>query len=186
MDQYKIGKFIAEQRKCKKITQAELAEKLGVTDKSIGNWENGRNLPDPSLFKPLSDELGITITDLISGEKIDKGNYQEKLEENMIKTIEHTNKRISRMKNKIGIILIVLGILIPIISLSGFASVSIFNGIFSVLGIIIAIAGICELTRNLNCFKRLLIIILFLIIYFCVLFTIDALGIINLDFSFYI
>ena len=57
MNQEKIGKFIAECRKNKKMTQSELAEKLGVTDKSIGNWENGRNMPDLSLFKPLCAEL---------------------------------------------------------------------------------------------------------------------------------
>ena len=68
MNQEKIGKFIAKCRKDKKMTQSELSEKLGVTDKSIGNWENGRNMPDLSLFKPLCDVLGITINDLLSGE----------------------------------------------------------------------------------------------------------------------
>ena len=52
MNQEKIGKFIMSSRKNKKLTQAELAEKLGVSDKTIGNWENGRNMPDLSLFKP--------------------------------------------------------------------------------------------------------------------------------------
>ena len=69
MNQEKIGKFILKCRKDKKMTQQELAEKLGVTDKSIGNWENGRNMPDLSLFKPLCEELGISINDLMSGEK---------------------------------------------------------------------------------------------------------------------
>ena len=64
MDQEKIGKFIQECRKKKKMTQIELALKLGVTDKSIGNWENGRNMPDLSLFKPLCSELDITINEL--------------------------------------------------------------------------------------------------------------------------
>ena len=70
MDQEKIGKFIAECRKDKKLTQSELAEKLGVTDKSISNWENGRNMPDLSLFKSLCESLDISINDLISGEKV--------------------------------------------------------------------------------------------------------------------
>ena len=77
MDQEKIGKFIAECRKNKKLTQSELAEKLGVTDRSIGNWENGRNMPDLSLFKPLCDELGITINELINGEMIQEEEYKE-------------------------------------------------------------------------------------------------------------
>ena len=69
MNQEKIGKFISECRRNKKMTQSELAEKLGVTDKSIGNWENGRNMPDLSLFKPLCDELD-KIRTKIKNEKI--------------------------------------------------------------------------------------------------------------------
>ena len=88
MNQEKIGKFIAKCRKDKKMTQSELAEKLGVTDKSVGNWENGRNMPDLSLFKPLCDELDITINELLSGEKLKKEEYQEKFEENIINTID--------------------------------------------------------------------------------------------------
>ena len=66
MNQEKIGKFISKCRKDKKMTQSDLAGKLGVTDKSIGNWENGRNMPDLSLFKPLCDELGIYREFLLS------------------------------------------------------------------------------------------------------------------------
>ena len=72
MNQEKIGKFIAKCRKEKNITQSELAEKLGVTDRSISNWENGKNMPDLSLFKPLCKELDITINELMCGEKISK------------------------------------------------------------------------------------------------------------------
>ena len=81
MNQEKIGKFIAKCRKEKSMTQSELAEKLGVTDKSVGNWENGRNMPDLSIFKPLCNELDISLNDLMSGEKVKKIEYQEKLEE---------------------------------------------------------------------------------------------------------
>lgn len=63
MDQEKIGKFILECRKSKNLTQSELAEKLGITDKSVSNWENGRNMPDLSLFKPLCEILDISIND---------------------------------------------------------------------------------------------------------------------------
>ena len=80
MDQEKIGKFISELRKEKKITQQELAEKIGVTDRAISNWENGRRLPDYSILKALCKELDVTITELLSGEKLEKKEYQEKLE----------------------------------------------------------------------------------------------------------
>ena len=87
MDQEKIGKFIKECRKQQNMTQQELSEKLGVSDRTIGNWENGRNMPDLSLFKPLCKELNITLNDLLSGEKVKENEYQEKLEENIINTI---------------------------------------------------------------------------------------------------
>ena len=64
MNQKKIGKFINQKRKEKNLTQKQLAEYLGVTEKSISNWENGRNMPDLSLFKPLCKELNISLNDL--------------------------------------------------------------------------------------------------------------------------
>lgn len=83
MDTIKIGKFLAENRKKKKLTQEQLGEKIGVTAKTISRWENGNYMPDISLLKPLSQELEISVNDLISGEKVKEGNYQQKTEENM-------------------------------------------------------------------------------------------------------
>ena len=94
MNQEKIGKFICKCRKNKNMTQQDLAELLGVSDRTIGNWENGRNMPDLALFKPLCDELDITLNDLMSGEVVSKKEYQEKLEENIVNTINFTNKKI--------------------------------------------------------------------------------------------
>ncbi len=121
MNQEKIGKFIAECRKNKKLTQAELAEKLGVTDRSISKWENGRGMPELSLFKPLCDELDITINELMSGEKLNKGNYQQKLEENII-DINKEVIRINRLAFKkalfilaiffVGVALFIIGAII--------------------------------------------------------------------------
>lgn len=85
MEQEKIGKFISQLRKEKNMTQKELAEKLGVTDRAISKWENGRGMPELSLIKPLCDELDISVNELLSGEKISKDEYQEKLEENILK-----------------------------------------------------------------------------------------------------
>ena len=74
MNQEKIGRFISKCRKEQKLTQSELAEQLGITDRSVSNWENGKNMPDLSLFKPLCEILNITINELLSGEKINKDN----------------------------------------------------------------------------------------------------------------
>lgn len=87
MNQEKIGKFILNLRKEKNMTQQELAEKLKVTDRAISNWENGKNMPDLSLFKAICDVFDITINELLSGEKLQKDEYQEKLEENIINTV---------------------------------------------------------------------------------------------------
>ena len=160
MNQEKIGKFIAECRKNKKMTQSELAEKLGVTDKSIGNWENGRNMPDLSLFKPLCDELGITINDLMSGEKISKEKYQEKFEENIVNTIDYSSKKINKYSNVIGLILVVFGLFIAMSAIIMFPSESSWGSIYSVFGVMIFTIGVSKLTKKLKIGIRLLIVAL--------------------------
>ena len=108
MNQEKIGKFIAYNRKKKKLTQSELAEKLGVTDRAVSNWENGKNMPDLSLFKPLCDILGISINELMSGEVIDNREYTDKLEENFINTIDYIDKRKNNSSDIKSIFLLVV------------------------------------------------------------------------------
>ena len=94
MDQNKIGAFISQLRKEKNMTQKDLAEKLGVTDRAISKWENGRGMPEVSLMKPLCDVLGITINELLSAERIEQKDYQEKSEFNFLNTIDYTEKKI--------------------------------------------------------------------------------------------
>ena len=159
MNQEKIGKFIAKCRKEKKITQTELAERLGVTDKSIGNWENGRNMPDLSLFKPLCDELGITINELMSGEKISKEDYQKKLEENIVKTIDYSTKRINKYNTYIGIALMIFGLFISLSAIMMFKSESSWGSVYSVFGIILFVIGLAKITKNIKFTTRLLLII---------------------------
>ena len=180
MNQEKIGRFISECRKNKKMTQSELAEKLGVTDKSIGNWENGRNMPDLSLFKPLCDELGITINELLSGEKITKEKYQEKFEENIINTIDYSTKKINIIKNHLGLVLLILGIVISHTAMTMFRSESSWGSIYSIIGAIIALFGVCRLTKDFKYSKRLIICIVFFISYIVLLFTIDYISVISL------
>lgn len=117
MDQEKIGKFIQKLRKEKELTQQELANKLNVTDRAVSKWETGRGLPDLSIIKTLCEELDISINELLSGEKLNKKEYNEKLEENIEKTIEYTNDRIKSIKNKINVVLIVIGTIISLILL---------------------------------------------------------------------
>ncbi len=180
MNQEKIGKFIALCRKDKKMTQSELAERLGVTDKSIGNWENGRNMPDLSLFKPLCDELDITINELLSGERLKKEDYQGKFEENIINTIDYSTKKINLIRNNLGIVLLVLGILIAFTAMTMFKSESSWGSIFSVIGTIISLIGVSKLTKKYSYSKRLIICITYFICSLVFLFIIDYISVISL------
>lgn len=108
MNQEKIGKFIAKIRKDKKMTQQELADKLNVTDRAVGNWENGRRMPDVVFYKPLCEILGISLNELLSGEKIKKSELKEKTDEVLDNTIKYSTKRIKRIKKTTIICIIVL------------------------------------------------------------------------------
>ena len=96
MDQLKIGKFIAECRKQKNLTQMQLAEKLGITDKAISKWERSIAMPDTSIMLELCDILGISVNELLSGEKIIMENNQtnDHLLLEMAKELEKKNKTI--------------------------------------------------------------------------------------------
>ena len=97
MDQLKVGKFIAECRKQKNLTQMQLAEKLGITDKAISKWERGISMPDTSIMLELCDILGISVNELLSGEKISMENNDQKNEQlllEMAKELEKKNKTI--------------------------------------------------------------------------------------------
>lgn len=84
MDQKRIGAFIARRRKELRMTQKELAQKLGVTDRAVSKWENGRCMPDLSLIQPLSRSLEVGVNDLLSGEIIPEKQYRKKSEDNII------------------------------------------------------------------------------------------------------
>jgi len=110
MDTKKIGRFIAENRKEKNLTQKELAEKLGVSDKTVSRWENGNYMPDLALLQPLSEELGISLNELLSGEHIEKEHVAEKAEASLANTLEYSDRKIK--KSKLKIYLSVTGVLL--------------------------------------------------------------------------
>ena len=97
MDQLKIGRFIAECRKQKNLTQMQLAQKLNITDKAVSKWERGIAMPDSSIMLELCDILGISVNELLSGEKINMENSNQKNEQlllDMAKELEKKNKTI--------------------------------------------------------------------------------------------
>ena len=111
MDQVKIGKFIAERRKAEGLTQAQLAEKLNITDRAVSKWETGKSLPDAMIMLDLCGILKITVNDLLSGEVIVMDNYNKELEKNLIETVkqkQEADKRLLNIEIAVGIICVVI------------------------------------------------------------------------------
>ena len=90
MDQMKIGKFIAALRKEKRLTQERLGEKLGVTNKTISRWENGNNMPDVEMLSLLSKEFGVSINELISGERLLAEDFKKAADNNLVTALNNS------------------------------------------------------------------------------------------------
>lgn len=179
MDQKKIGAFIAKCRKEKKMTQVELAEKLGVTDKSISNWENARCMPDLSLFKPLCDALDITINELISGEKAEKELSQEKCEDNIIKTINYSYQKIKTKEKNIGFIILITGLFISFSAVAIFPSESSWCAIYSLVGAVISLIGVLLLFKHKSIQKRIIIGLSYFVVLISLFLGLDYINVIH-------
>ena len=116
MDQIKIGKFICEKRRSANLTQMQLAERLGVSDRAVSKWENGRAMPDSSIMLDLCGILKISVNDLLCGEVVTVNDYNKKLEENlleMVKQKEENDRRLLAVEIVLGILSTVI-LLVPI------------------------------------------------------------------------
>ena len=117
MDQVKIGKFIAEQRKKVNLTQSQLAEKLSITDRAVSKWETGKAMPDSAIMLELCGILKISVNDLLSGEVISMENYNKEIENKlleMVKEKEQNDKRMLALEIVIGVLSTII-ILVPTI-----------------------------------------------------------------------
>ena len=110
MNQELTGKFIAQLRKEKNLTQKELADKLGISDKTVSKWETGNGMPDVSLLQPLCKELSVNLNELLSGEKLSEESYSGKAEENMMSLARDIQEG-RKNKKKVGIIGLISGVL---------------------------------------------------------------------------
>lgn len=108
MNQEKIGKFISKCRKEKGLTQFQLAEKLGITDKAVSKWETGKGLPDSSIMIDLCNLLDINVNELLSGERLTEENFKEKANENFVDITKAADKN----KKRIKLIIILIGVAI--------------------------------------------------------------------------
>lgn len=116
-----IGKFMQETRKSVGLTQKEIADRIGVSDKTISKWENGNSVPDTSILLALCRELNITVNELLSCERISSENYSMKAEETIMTLMQENemNKKSGRVSKIIGGIVLAVGMLFLAISLAG-------------------------------------------------------------------
>ena len=116
MDQIKIGKFIAQRRKGVNLTQLQLAEKLGITDRAVSKWETGKAMPDSSIMLELCDVLKISVNDLLCGEVVTMDHYNKELENNLLEMIrqkEQSDKRLLAIEWVVGILSMIV-LFVPI------------------------------------------------------------------------
>lgn len=159
MNQAKIGKLIAECRKAKKLTQVELAEKLGVSDKSISKWENGVCLPDVSLYKNLCEILGITLNEFFSGERLSDDMFKAVADNNLLNVLENSvftiKDRIDFFKKKWErehfIELMLTMVLIVFFIIYGFIKDNGLQYLFIIIGFI---SGIVENNRMISYIEK--------------------------------
>ena len=121
MDQLKIGTFIAACRKQANLTQAQLAEKLGITDRAVSKWETGKAMPDSSIMLELCDVLRITVNDLLNGEIVTMERYNKELENNLLEMIrqkEESDKRLLKIEIVMGIVCLIPLVVSLIIALT--------------------------------------------------------------------
>lgn len=93
MDQQKTGRFIAALRREKGWTQTQLADRLGVTDKAVSRWETGKGMPDVSLLAPLGEALGVSVNELLAGERIEPERLFEQSDALVLRTLEESRQR---------------------------------------------------------------------------------------------
>ena len=143
MDQIKIGKFIADERKRKGYTQKKLSEKLEISDKTISKWERGNGFPEVSLLLPLCNELEITVNELLSGERVSEEDYLKKAEENMVNLVREAQES----KKKIVLSAMVAGLTIiaavPLFILSGMLEMANWIRVLLIgIGFVVIVVGV--------------------------------------------
>ena len=140
MDQIKIGKFIASCRKEQGITQAVLAEKLGISDRAVSKWETGKSLPDSGIMLELCEILKINVNELLSGEKLMVNTYDKQAERNLLamkQEIEEKNKQMLRAEVWISVPAV-----IAVILMCGIAAYADMNEWIRITIIILAVVMI--------------------------------------------
>ena len=153
MNQIAIGNFIEKKRKEQNLTQAQLAEKLGVSNKTVSKWENGKCMPDYGVIQPLCTELGVTVSELMDGEEQAQDSIIAYDDEQILDLIKRTQALESQRETLVGIILIVMGMALGAMSftLGGSDVKDFFSGLMMglscgsmLIGIFVAVRSIAK------------------------------------------
>jgi transcriptional regulator with XRE-family HTH domain/predicted RNA-binding Zn-ribbon protein involved in translation (DUF1610 family) len=157
MDQIKIGRFIAEERKCKSYTQRQLADILGISDKTISKWECGNGFPEVSLLLPLCETLEISVNELLAGERVSDDEYRKKAEENMVnlvKEAQESKKKIMLSAMMAGLVVVAA---VPLFVISRAITMETWMRFLLIcIGIFVIVVGIiiaCILDREAGAFE---------------------------------
>lgn len=161
MEQVKIGKFIQEMRKAQSLTQRELAEKLNISDKTVSKWETGNGLPEVGLMLPLCEVLGISVNELLSGERLDEKQYFKKAEENIMDLLMDLLKEKAEAKKKIVLSLFIMLMAmisaVTLVVIAGYLEMQIWLRVLligiAIVIIAIAVGVACVLDREAGVYE---------------------------------
>lgn len=152
MNQLVIGKYISLKRKQKNMTQEQLAEKLGVSNKTISKWETGKCMPDYSIVKNLCDELEITVAELFDGETSGEKSVRIYDEEQFLDLLRRTQE-LEKQKNTLyGVVLIVMGIAMQALSyaVGGSDMKDLISGVLLGMSIAVMLIGVYVVGKSLS------------------------------------
>ena len=152
MNQQITGKFISHKRKEKNLTQEQLAEKLGVSNKTVSKWETGKCMPDYAVVKPLCEELRITVAELMDGKDADERSVRAYDDEQIMDLLKRTQD-LEKQKNLLfGMLLIVMGIALQSLShtLGGSGVKDFFSGLLLGISIAETLAGIYVIGKGIT------------------------------------
>ena len=157
MDQIKIGRFIADERKRKGYTQKQLSEKLEISDKTISKWERGNGFPEVSLLLPLCNELEITVNELLSGERVSEEDYLKKAEENMVNLVKEAQESKKKIIKSAMDGVLEIDAAVPILVIAGMFEMQVWTRVLLMgIGFVIMVMGIaiaCVLVRVAGAFE---------------------------------
>lgn len=152
MDQLATGRLLSQKRKEKNLTQEQLAQKLGVSNKTISKWETGKCMPDYAVVKDLCAELGITVAELIDGEPAEEKSVRTYDEEQILDLLKRTQE-LEKQKDLLrGVILIVMGIALQALShtIGGSDVKDFFSGLFLGLSVAEMLAGVYIVGKSVS------------------------------------